>query len=244
MKAAMLQHVDLQRHTMFQRSVDKVRDQLKKLLKDLEARMNNRTDEVFISVKRDYRAVLGGGDVPQGQILPKSERLSRKEVLRIIDGTEAQFQRIAAGEPLEDEDNEKAAQNEDSPKLEQDADQLTKSGAPASPKSQEDRSFNNDSAAANSIQPKAPEDQTMTEDPQNGDETPVEAALPSVESILKPTGTGQDNQKPNEDSQPLDDGVTKENVKRETPEALDAQFDWSPVNNSESGSSYGDVDSD
>ena len=244
MKAAMLQHVDLQRHNMFQQSVNNVRDLLKKLLRDLEARMNDKTDEVFVSVKRDYRAVLGGGDAPQGQILPKSERLSRKEVLRIIGGIEAQFQRIAAGEPLEDEVQEDAAQSEVSPKLEQDSDQPAKSDAPASSKSQEDRSFHNDSGAANSIQPRAPAGQTMTEDPRSGNEIPVEAALPSADSILKPTGTEQDNPKPIEHSQPLDDGVTKEIVKRETPEALDAQFDRSPVNKLESGSSYGDVDSD
>ena len=56
-------------------------------------------------MQRDYRSVLGGGTaVARGELLPKSERLTRKEVLRIVNGVEAQFRKIAAGEAFQAED--------------------------------------------------------------------------------------------------------------------------------------------
>jgi len=105
MKAIMHAYVDHNRHTMFQQSVDEVGKQLKKMLSDLEASMNDKTDKVFISMQRDYRSVLGGGtSAAHGEILPKSERLTRKEILNIVEGVEAQFRKIATSEAFEVED--------------------------------------------------------------------------------------------------------------------------------------------
>ncbi|KAL8628455.1 hypothetical protein Q9189_005865 [Teloschistes chrysophthalmus] len=111
-KAIMTGHVDQNRHTMFRQSVDGVRQQLKKLTKDVEARMNDKTDEVFVAMQRDYRSVLGGG-APEGQLLPKSERMLRKELLHIVEGVETIFRKVAAGEKVEDDEDE---DDEDSPR--------------------------------------------------------------------------------------------------------------------------------
>lgn len=109
MKAAMINHVTLERNTMFQSSADNVRSQLSTMVKELEVNMNDKTDEVYLAMRRDYNAVLGGGEVPQnGEILPKTQRLVRKEMMRIIDGVEKLFSKIA-GLDFDDEDEEEKA---------------------------------------------------------------------------------------------------------------------------------------
>ena len=68
--------------------------------------MNDKADEVYIAMRRDYNSVLGGGEVPQnGELLPKTQRLGRKEVMGIIDGVERIFSKIA-GLEIKDEDDE------------------------------------------------------------------------------------------------------------------------------------------
>ena len=106
MKAAMNSHVAQERHTMFQSSADNVRSRLSVMLKELDVSMNDKADEVYIAMRRDYNSVLGGGEVPQsGEILPKTQRLVRKEMMRIIGGVERLFQKIA-GLEVKDEDDE------------------------------------------------------------------------------------------------------------------------------------------
>lgn len=94
MKTAMNAHVDQERHVMFQESADEVRNRLKSLVQDVEETMSNRVDEVFIAMRRDYRSVLGGGDDVQGQVLPKAQRIMRKEVNGVIDGVEEIFKKV------------------------------------------------------------------------------------------------------------------------------------------------------
>ena len=98
MKAAMNAHVDQERHVMFQESGDEVRKRLQNLVRSVEESMSNRVDEVFLAMRRDYRSVLGGGEDPQGQVLPKSQRLMRKEVIRTIEGVENMFSKVMDGE--------------------------------------------------------------------------------------------------------------------------------------------------
>ncbi len=106
MKAAMNSHVAQERHTMFQSSADNVKSRLSVTLKELEAHMNDKADEVYIAMRRDYNSVLGGGEVPRnGEILPKTQRLVRKEMMRIIDSVEKVFSKIAGFE-VKDEDDE------------------------------------------------------------------------------------------------------------------------------------------
>ena len=103
-------HVAQERHTMFQESADNVRKMLVSMVKEVGTMMDDKADEVFVHMKRDYRAVLGGGDVQQdGEILSKTQRLVRKEIMRIIDGVEKIFMRVAGlevGEDDEDQDGE------------------------------------------------------------------------------------------------------------------------------------------
>lgn len=117
MKSTMNGHVSNERHTMFQRSVDEVRRSLTRMAKDVENTMNDKADEVFILIRRDYRSVLGGGDVPHGQLLPKAQRLLRKEILGIIGKVENLFSKIASGDFQEgDDDADSALAPEDKPR--------------------------------------------------------------------------------------------------------------------------------
>ena len=72
MKAAMNSHVADRRHTMFQESAEHVRKLLTDLVKDVESMLAEKTDYVFVQMKRDYCSVLSGGEVPQNsETLPK-----------------------------------------------------------------------------------------------------------------------------------------------------------------------------
>lgn len=107
MKAAMNSHVAQERHTMFAASAENVKARLSVMLKELEVSMNDKADEVYLAMRRDYNSVLGGGDVPQtSEILPKTQRLVRKEMMRIIDGVEKTFMKIVGLEVQDDDDEE------------------------------------------------------------------------------------------------------------------------------------------
>ena len=106
MKAAMNAHVDQERHVMFQESGDEVRKRLQNLVRRVEESMSNRVDEVFLAMRRDYRSVLGGGEDVQNQVLPKAQRLMRKEVMRTIEGVESIFMKVMDGETDEMESEE------------------------------------------------------------------------------------------------------------------------------------------
>lgn len=103
-------HVQAQQDTMFKASADEVRNQLKAMVSSVEETMADKTDEVFIQIKRDYRAVLGGEDVPQGEVIPRVQRLVRKEIKKTIDGVE-RMMKIVIG--LEVEDLPDAVKDED-----------------------------------------------------------------------------------------------------------------------------------
>ena len=118
MKAALNSHVEQQRHVMFQRSADEVRNLLQRMVKDVQKTMDEKADEVFVAVRRDYRSVLGGNDLPQGELLPKAQRLMRKEIMSKIDRVENTFKRVAGlkvEDDEEDEGNSDAAEDVDPP---------------------------------------------------------------------------------------------------------------------------------
>lgn len=106
MKSALNGHVDEQRHVMFQRSADEVRSLLQQMVRTLQQTLDERADEVFLAMRRDYRSVLGGGDLPQGELLPKAQRLMRKEVMDKINRAERIFKRVAGLEVEDDADEE------------------------------------------------------------------------------------------------------------------------------------------
>lgn len=97
----MSSHVEGQRDAMFKASADEVRKQLEDMVSSVEETLADKTDEVFMQIKRDYRAVLGGEDVPQGEVLPRVQRLVRKETKKTIDGVE-RLMKIAVGLEVED----------------------------------------------------------------------------------------------------------------------------------------------
>jgi len=74
---------------MFRESTESVRDLLKELLGETKNMLEDRVDEVFTVVRRDYLTALGGGAAKFGDVIPKPQRLIRKEILDVIDGTEA-----------------------------------------------------------------------------------------------------------------------------------------------------------
>lgn len=94
MKALMNEHVEQSRHTMFQESADEVRRQLETMVHDVGERLADKTDEVFIQIKRDYRAVLGGGNIAQGEVIPRVQRQVRKETKKTIDGVEKMMKKV------------------------------------------------------------------------------------------------------------------------------------------------------
>ena len=107
MKILMNDHVAQERHVMFQQSAENVREQLVDMVGEVEELMKDKADEVFVSIKRDYRVCLGGHDVQKdGEILPRMQRAVRKEVKRILDGAEEAFM-IALGLKVEEDDGEK-----------------------------------------------------------------------------------------------------------------------------------------
>ena len=105
MKAALNGHVEQERHVMFQRSADEVRALLKQMVKTLKETLDEKADEIFLAMRRDYRSVLGGSDLPQGELLPKAQRLMRKEVMGKLGKVEKIFRKVA-GLEVEYEDEE------------------------------------------------------------------------------------------------------------------------------------------
>ena len=108
MKNSMQGHIDSARHTVFKEATENVRKQLNQMVRTVEEDMSNRTDEVFVAMRRDYRSILGGGEVPQGEVMPKWAKDMRKEVMRLIDGVEERFTKIANAEeepPKPDEED-------------------------------------------------------------------------------------------------------------------------------------------
>ncbi|KAL8700510.1 MAG: hypothetical protein Q9201_005409 [Fulgogasparrea decipioides] len=221
MKAVMSLHVEQQRPTMFQQSVNEVRQQLKTLKKDVEAKMNEKTDEVFISMQRDYRSVLGGG-APEGQLLSKSERLMRKKVLRIIEGVETVFRKIASGELVEsEEEEEEEPEDGDSDRLDFKREPRLEAEAQIKPEPREDDSSSKEVNPSSSIfkpsqavKPEAQHDHSMSGAPEPPDDLSAEAALPSLAAVM-------------ETSSPRQNHETSSRTKRETPDALDAQLNES-----------------
>jgi hypothetical protein len=95
MKDAMESHVDEKRHIMFRASADEVRRLIKEMLRLVEEDMLNKVEEVCNSMSRDYRTVLGGGDISEDEVMPRWQRILHGDVKAIIDKAEKIFKRIA-----------------------------------------------------------------------------------------------------------------------------------------------------
>ncbi|KAI4715999.1 hypothetical protein E4T48_07804 [Aureobasidium sp. EXF-10727] len=120
MKSHMTNHVTAQKDSMFQRATQVVRDMIKNLIKDVEENMANRTDQVFVGMRRDYLQVLSNVRVDDIE-MPKWERSLRGTIEDIIQQSEEGFEAVLEGRDVsEDEaidgalmDEEEAADDED-----------------------------------------------------------------------------------------------------------------------------------
>ncbi|ESZ90745.1 hypothetical protein SBOR_8879 [Sclerotinia borealis F-4128] len=72
MKDHMHNHIDQSRHAMFTESCDEVKTRLNKMCQTVEESMNNKIDEVFMLMRRDYLQVLNGAQI-SGEVMPKCE---------------------------------------------------------------------------------------------------------------------------------------------------------------------------
>ena len=106
------------------------------MVKEAEESTADKTDEVFVQIARDYRSVLGGQDPKQqqqGEVLPRVQRLVRKEIRKLIGGVERRMKR-AIGIEVEDEDEEEVeseadeSEKESEKKIEDEASVLEEKG--------------------------------------------------------------------------------------------------------------------
>ncbi|KAH7412113.1 hypothetical protein DE146DRAFT_709700 [Phaeosphaeria sp. MPI-PUGE-AT-0046c] len=101
MKEHMLRYVDAYRHSMFNDATLTVQRNLDSMCKTLEELMEEKADEIFIGMKRDYQRVLGGGlhmHLDEAAVLPKAERDLRSEVMEALKTIDTRFEPIARGE--------------------------------------------------------------------------------------------------------------------------------------------------
>ncbi|KAG9597087.1 hypothetical protein KCU86_g8346, partial [Aureobasidium melanogenum] len=105
MKTHMTNHVTAQKDTMFQRATQVVRNMITDLFKDVEEHMANRTDQVFVGMRRDYLQVLSNVRVDD-IMMPEWERSLRGTVEDVIHQSDEGFEAILEGRNvavLEDE---------------------------------------------------------------------------------------------------------------------------------------------
>ncbi|KAL9612851.1 MAG: hypothetical protein Q9167_002583 [Letrouitia subvulpina] len=106
MKGHMNDHVEMERYKMFQKTAEDIKSQLLQLVNEQQEFLSDRVDNVFILVRRDYRTALGIDQSSQEQLIPKTQRLMRQDVLAIIEGVEKTFRRIAGLEEVKEEGEE------------------------------------------------------------------------------------------------------------------------------------------
>ena len=115
MKGHMDRHVERVKQSMFDESSEGVKDLLTAMLKEAKKSLMDKTDEIFMALKRDYTGVVVGQDEgDQAQLLPREQRALRKAVLDIVDGAELAFKRAVGLEPEEEpEETSEAGDKED-----------------------------------------------------------------------------------------------------------------------------------
>ncbi|KAL8765481.1 MAG: hypothetical protein Q9209_007452 [Squamulea sp. 1 TL-2023] len=105
MKDAMYNHVNTQRFSMFQDSVDRVQSELLAMLCTQEKLLEEKIEQASVAIRRDYLSILGGDELAEGQILPRSQRVVREEVMNILDEVENIFRKVA-GLPVQSQEDQ------------------------------------------------------------------------------------------------------------------------------------------
>lgn len=79
------------------------------MCRQVEEVIANKTDEVFMLMRRDYITVVNGTKVPQGHIMPKFERQMRSEIAKAIEKREKGEEdlKLVADKAAEDATTEK-----------------------------------------------------------------------------------------------------------------------------------------
>ena len=111
MKNAMNDHVDRERHRMFTEATSTVQKHLNVMCRTLMEKMENKADEIFISMRHDYMTVLGGVKADQTAIVSKEERTLRAEIKALLQGVDEQFRRVVHGD-VEDQIDEETKQDD------------------------------------------------------------------------------------------------------------------------------------
>ncbi|KAF2455772.1 hypothetical protein BDY21DRAFT_288795 [Lineolata rhizophorae] len=106
MKSEMESHVDNQRHSMFMKATDAVKDRLDDMWRIAEQHMSKGAEEVFMLMQRDYLNVLGGVNPQDSAMLSKTERDFRRHVSNQIEGADKLFRDIVGGEPTPEPEQE------------------------------------------------------------------------------------------------------------------------------------------
>lgn len=112
MKEHMNNHVLAQKDAMFQKATQVVRGMLTDMCKLVEERMADRTDQVFVGLRRDYLQVLSNVRV-NDITMPKWERSLRSKIEEIIQRSEDAFEAVLDGREVSVFEKEASAGAED-----------------------------------------------------------------------------------------------------------------------------------
>ncbi|KAI1659708.1 Dynamin family-domain-containing protein [Daldinia decipiens] len=102
MKAAMANHVETSRHTMFNQATDTVKAQLEAMCRVVQKSLSDEMEDMFSSIFRDYMKVLVGTTVDRHAKLPPQELAMRANVNDFLQHCDLMFS-PALGEAAVDE---------------------------------------------------------------------------------------------------------------------------------------------
>lgn len=109
MKDHMSDEVMANKDVMFVRATRMVQDGLNTICKAVEQQMSQRTDMIFVAMRRDYIQALGHGDPGAAQLLPKWQRAMRREIEDIILRSDQTFKNVIEGVEVSPKAEEKEA---------------------------------------------------------------------------------------------------------------------------------------
>ncbi|KAF2503115.1 hypothetical protein BU16DRAFT_29835 [Lophium mytilinum] len=98
MKGIMAGHVEQEKNSMFRDATDTVKERLSKMVETVDESMRERGDAIFENMRRDYMAILGGVHIRPGEVMPRAERMLRKNVLDFLLSADDHFKAVLDGE--------------------------------------------------------------------------------------------------------------------------------------------------
>ncbi|KAI1478877.1 Dynamin family-domain-containing protein [Daldinia eschscholtzii] len=91
MKAAMANHVETTRYTMFNEATDTVKEQLEAMCRTVQKRLSDEMEDMFNTIFRDYMKVLVGTTVDRHAKLPPQELAMRANVNDFLQHCDSMF---------------------------------------------------------------------------------------------------------------------------------------------------------